>query len=425
MSKRTIPYNAPMPSPPDIEALLRTALSEGCAWAVDGATSVAERMGTPLYLVGGGVRDMLMGRAIKDLDLVVEGDTAPFVETLAPKLGGRIALRSQFGTAVLKVGSLNVDIVMARRETYARPGALPAVTPGSIAEDLGRRDFTIHALAVRLHPRPYSLLDPTGGLGDLEARLVRILHPGSFQDDATRILRAVRYEQRLGFRLEPETEARLRRDVAFLDTISGDRLRRELDLVFQESVAPQVLRRGAELGVLRAVHPALPDLPDMEERLAHVQRLDGPLRPLHYLALLAHGLDQGQRRSLASRLNVARRWAEVLEDTARAREEAERLDPGERPSRVYRRLAGLRPEAVEVAAAFADRSVVGSQMLRYAREWSQVKPFLAGDDLVRMGAPPGPRVGEALEALRDALLDGVVRTREEEEAFCRRFLQTA
>ena len=293
-----------MPFSSDLAFRLRAALTDAQANVLAQAVSLADAHRLPLYLVGGGVRDLLMGRPIKDLDLVVEGDPSLFTEALAQRLGGRIAMRSQFGTAVLKFGGLNVDIVMARSETYAYPGALPTVSPGSIAEDLGRRDFTIHAIALRLHPAPQELFDPTGGLQDLEAKLVRVLHPKGFQDDATRILRAVRYEQRLAFSLEPETERLLRRDVGYLDAISGDRLRRELDLAFHEACAPAFLRRAAEMGVLKAIHPALPYLQTVDERLSRLPLLGEPPLPLTYLALLTYGLDAGQRQALAVRLNL-------------------------------------------------------------------------------------------------------------------------
>ncbi|MBI4202137.1 MAG: CCA tRNA nucleotidyltransferase [Chloroflexi bacterium] len=413
-----------MGSAPDIAALLQDTLSAAQASVITQATALASAGGLPLYLVGGGVRDLLMLRPLKDLDLVVEGDAGLFADALAGALAGRPSLRSQFGTTALKVGGMNVDIVMARKETYAHPGALPTVTPSSIMDDLQRRDFTIHAIAMRLLPSPAALLDPTGGLPDLDARLVRILHSKSFQDDATRILRAVRYEQRLGFRLEPETERLLQRDVTYLNTISGDRLRRELDLAFHEASAPAFLARAASLGVLQALYPALPGGPVMQERLARLPSLGGPPLPLAYLALLAYGLGPSQRQSLAQRLNAPRAWRKVLEDTPRAEENLAALPTTARPSAVWAALQGLAVEALQAAAVMAASAHAQGLALRYLKDWRQVRPALNGNDLLRLGILQGPAIKEALAGLQNALLDGAVKTVHDQEAFVRQWLKT-
>jgi tRNA nucleotidyltransferase (CCA-adding enzyme) len=407
-----------MPFANEVSSRLQAAISHAQATVLAQATAVAQAHGLPLYLVGGGVRDLLMGRPINDLDLVVEGDPAPFTNALAQRLEGRIAHRSQFGTARLQALGLGVDIVMARTETYLHPGALPTVSPGTITQDLWRRDFAIHAIALRLAPPPRDVLDPTGGLADLEAKRVRVLHPRSFQDDATRILRAVRYEQRLAFSLEPGTEGLLRRDLGYLDTISGDRLRRELDLAFQEHCAPDFLRRAAELGLLPALHHLLPDARTMDARLSRLPLLQEPPLPLTYLALLSYSLDSAQRQALASRFNMPRPWKKVMQDTATA-ELAGDLSSVSLPSQASRRFEGLALETIQATAILTPFQETRQLALRYLKEWRHVRPLLKGADLLRMGLPQGPKVKEALLALRDARLDGLVRTREEEEAFCK------
>ena len=405
-----------------LPARLQAALTDAEAHVLARAIPLAASHQLPLYLVGGGVRDLLMGRPLKDLDIVVEGDPSQFVEALAGDLNTRIAMRSQFGTAAFKVNGMNVDIVMARRETYAHPGALPAVTPATIADDLWRRDFAVHAIAMRLYPAPQELLDPTGGQRDLEAKLVRVLHPKSFQDDATRILRAVRYEQRLEFRLYPETERLLRRDLGYLDTISGDRLRRELDLAFHEASAAAFLRRAAELGVLPALHPALPDAAITASRLDRLPLLPEPPLPLTYLALLAYSMNADQQQSFTSRFNVPRPWAAIIQDTSEAAKRLNALDADARPSQVVRTLRGLALEAVQAATALASVSIQQQLALRYLAQWRHVRPILTGNDLLHLGLLQGPTVKEALETLQDARLDGKVATLEEERAFCHAFL---
>ena len=180
-----------------------------------------------------------------------------------------------------------MDVVTSRRETYHRPGALPTVSPSSIDDDLRRRDFTINAIALRLAPEPDVILDPCKGQDDIRSRTIRVLHDGSFRDDATRMLRAIRYEQRLSFRLSPETEALLMSNASYLDTISGDRLRREMSIIFREEKAPAILLRAARLGLLAALYRHLPSEEELERRLSAVLASALTGDPRSYLALLA------------------------------------------------------------------------------------------------------------------------------------------
>ena len=360
-----------------------------------------------------------MGQNIMDLDLVVEGDASLLASALAEALAGEVMARSQFGTARLQVLGQRIDVVTARRETYRRPGALPTVQPGTIDDDLGRRDFTINAMALRLEPVPMQLLDPTDGQRDIPGRLVRVLHPASFQDDATRILRAVRYEQRLGFRLEVDTERLLRRDLGMLGTIGGDRLRRELDLIFREEQTVPMLLRAADLGVLSSVYPDLPDGPALEQRVPRLTVANSPPQPHHYLALLAYSLGHEQREGFIRRLNMPATWARVVRNVALARDAADSLAAETSPVAVYRRLHELGLEAVQVAAALVDDEGARHNLQRYLQEWRHVRPVLNGRDLVHLGVPPGPQIGELLEVLRDARLEGRVSTREEEETLVR------
>jgi tRNA nucleotidyltransferase (CCA-adding enzyme) len=199
--------------------------------------------GMSAYVVGGGVRDGLLGRPHLDLDVVVEGE----IEPLVAALGGDAVEHERFGTAVVEVGDAEVDVARARAESYPQPGALPEVRPATIAEDLGRRDFSINAMA---HPLSggEELLDPHGGLEDLRAGRVRVLHAGSFVDDPTRALRAARYVARFGFELEDETAALLRG--ADLGTVSEERVTSELARIAREERPSAALALIADWGVL-------------------------------------------------------------------------------------------------------------------------------------------------------------------------------
>ena len=193
----------------DFRKLMETGLPEERLALIDMAAGIAGEEGTPLFLVGGAVRDLLLGRPAEDFDLVVEGDAETLAAVIAKRMSGDVVSRSQFATAKLKVWGSTLDMSTARNEWYAKPGALPQIAHGTMSEDLARRDFSINAMAHPLHlGRGTGLLDPHGGFDDLHRGLVRSLHDSSFIDDATRIMRAVRYEQRLGFTLEERTRSR-------------------------------------------------------------------------------------------------------------------------------------------------------------------------------------------------------------------------
>ena len=384
------------------------------------AAAVAARLEARLYLVGGAVRDLLLGGSPTDLDVVAVGDYAGLPDALASGLGGRVTARSQFDTAKLAVDDLTLDLARARTESYTRPGALPDVSPGTMRQDLARRDFSVNAMAVSLTEGDWGgLLDPHGGAADLRARLIRVLHSGSFVDDATRILRAVRYAGRLGFEIEAATRGLLERDLCRLDGISGDRLRREIALLLGEDEWPAGLRRARDAGVLGAVHPALAleraplDILDAHTTVPEAVRLS---------ATLSFAPPE-QIGAAAARLDMTGEWAAVATSVADLAGTLDRLDaPRLRRSRVYALLRGAEPAAIEGIALTCGSPRAAERMRRYLEELRHVRPMLDGNDLLAMGAPQGPRVGELLNALLDARLDGLVSTREEEEAYVRRSL---
>lgn len=374
----------------------------------------------PLYLVGGPVRDALLGRPVKDLDIVLEGDAVALAQTIAAETGCGLVVHRRFGTATLSHGKARVDLVTARRESYPQPGSLPNVVPGRIGDDLARRDFTINTLALPLGTsgrRDGGVLDRHGGMKDLRQGLVRTLQAGSFSDDPTRIFRAVRYEQRFGFRLEPDTEAQLRVALAErrVDTVSADRVRHELERILAEEPPGPALKRAAELGVLAAVHPAL-------DR-ASAAALPETAPALVYWALLVYQLTSGQAGELVRRLNAPARWKKTAQDTIEVRDMESRLaDPGLPASQVFDLLAGRDEAALDGVARRCGDPAVSRRMTEYRRELVSVNPVLDGDAVVAMGIPPGPAVGDLLHRLRAARLDRVVQSEDDERALVSDFM---
>ena len=237
------------------------ALPQPMRRAVSAAAALARERHERIFLVGGAVRDLFLRRPVKDVDLAVEGDAAELAAALADRLGARATAHARFGTATLELpGGARVDLAATRRETYAYPGALPAVALGaSIAEDLARRDFSIHAIALDLSRKPLAVIDPFAGLRDLGRKRMRFLHPASPADDPTRAFRAVRYANRLSFSIPADSCRQIGTAIAqgAFDAVSGDRLRRELVLVFGEPRRARAVALLIRLGLDRAVAAGL------------------------------------------------------------------------------------------------------------------------------------------------------------------------
>ncbi len=406
----------------DFIRLLEASLSSEKLALLRSAGGIARDEGAPMYLVGGAVRDLLLGRPVEDLDLVVVGDAEMMASIVAKRLSGQVVSRSQFSTARVKVDGVSLDLVTARSERYSRPGALPQIAHGTIEEDLARRDFSINAMAVPLHLEAKSgLLDPFNGAEDLRRGLVRVLHDGSFADDATRIMRAIRYEQRLGFRLEERTESLLIDNLPMLDTISGDRLLREVQRWLSEERAPDILLRADELGVMAAVHSPLSR--SGESVRSAVERSKGRVEAPVWLGVLAYALTTPEGEGLIARLRLPTRWARVARDTIALREGLPLLsDEDIPPARLYDALAHLEPAAVQACALTAAQETSRANLTLFLEKLRGLKPKLGGRDLIEMGVPQGPAVGEMLKLLNRARLEGKLSGREEEEALVRRVL---
>ncbi|MBI1886742.1 MAG: CCA tRNA nucleotidyltransferase [Chloroflexi bacterium] len=403
---------------PNLIDKLHSRLTENEREALLNLEQTAREQRLPLYLVGGSVRDLLLDRPLLDLDFTVEGEAPAVARQVAAALGARCVVHATFGTATLKGTGFAFDIAMARAETYPHPGALPRVRPAAIRDDLYRRDFTVNAVALALTGKKRGeIIDPFQGVADLKAGLVRVLHDRSFVDDATRILRAARYESRLGFSIEEGTLGWLRRDTPYLDTISGTRLRHELTRILQEDAPERALLRLQSLKVLRAVHPALTFDQWLARAFAAARDQAGrELTPLLHLAVLAAPLSEDDSASLAARLSLTRPQRQAVEAGPRLPAlTADLAAPDLPPSRVAELLAPF-PAPALWAFALTDTSPAALQVLQYLRDWRYVKSSLDGNALRRLGVPEGPELGELLKRLRAARIDGQIRSRDQEIA---------
>jgi tRNA nucleotidyltransferase (CCA-adding enzyme) len=376
---------------------------------------VLEALPGPAYLVGGTVRDLLLGRPSEfDFDVVVIGDAEAFARVLAERLGGTVTTHGRFGTATVHHGGgAHVDVAAARTESYAAPAALPEVAPAAtIEDDLGRRDFTINAMAVSLPDA--RLVDPFDGLRHLEDRLVRVLQEQSFVDDPTRLFRGARYEARLGFRMDPKTETLALLAVRDVRRLSGARVREELYAIFAEDEAPAALERLRRFGIDAALGMRF----SRDGVLGTLRALDARyglgLEPEH-LGLLAidapvETFDELKvERRLVRSVDAAHRGAEALREwLAGSPTAAAIVDAVER--------AG--PVTALYALALGDHPALRA----YFDRLRNVRLDLDGDDLAALGLTESPRVGEVLAELRRRKLNGELDGRAEELAAARELI---
>ncbi len=408
--------------------------------------NLADKGGASLYLVGGVVRDLLLKRENWDLDLTVEDDGIAFARLVADRYGAGLAVFERFATARLVFqDGLKLDIATTRRESYAQPAVLPTVQPASIEEDLYRRDFTINAIAMQLNPGQFGrVLDPYGGQRDLRARTIRVLHAGSFQDDPTRIFRAIRFEQRFGFRLE-RTTLRLLAQAAstkLIQQLSGPRLQNEILLLFAEHDPARAIARLGQLKLLRFLHRRLCYTTKVKRMVTAVPKAlawwarrfpDSVIdRPIVYLMALSSESSAVVVAAMIRRLVLSREQAKNVSAGGRRVDRALKrlINKGTvRPSQVYRLLADLSDEALVLLLAKQLRvqhgvrlSLLKRHIVAYVKNRA-IKTALTGRDLQAMGLQPGPQYKTILGKLLDARIDGMVTTEADERVFVRKWLR--
>jgi tRNA nucleotidyltransferase (CCA-adding enzyme) len=423
---------------PEVRVALLKSMSE-----------IANEQKAALYIVGGFVRDLILGRPCQDFDLVVEGDAIALARGLQERYGGRITTHSRFGTAKWMISNVRdelaklwnqpgdanhlpelLDLISARTEFYTHPTALPTVERGSIKLDLHRRDFTINTLALRLDGRHYGELhDYWGGLNDLRGKLVRVLHPLSFVDDPTRMLRAARFEQMLDFHIEKRTLELLAEAKSLTGQVSGDRIRHELDHILDAQGRANILERLSKLGLLVEIHP---NLVWDETSRQNLEMLDlVPVKVLHGIKLdLSRSNNQ---RQLAYILWFIHYPVDRLQPILRRfRYPATQVKIILIANHLWKDLPWLanaklsaianRLEEVPAIAIYANFLAARdddlcSNLQAYLSRLNSITPKINGDDLRNRGLPPGPEYKHILSAIRDGWLDGKIENNDQELAY--------
>jgi tRNA nucleotidyltransferase (CCA-adding enzyme) len=454
---KTLGDRAPAAGKPNLAARLEAAMPPARLALLKAVAEKSFDQRLAIYIVGGFVRDLLLDRPSLDFDLVVEGDAIQLAKALAQAYGGRVLSHSRFGTAKWNITAIHtrlaaqlsnevaldpndlpesLDLISARTEFYDYPTALPTVERSSIKLDLHRRDFTINTMALRLDGRHYGeLYDYWGGLRDLQRGLIRVLHSLSFVDDPTRLIRAVRFEQRFAFQIEERTRQLMAEAHPMVRHVSGDRLRHELNLVLAEQHPQAMLVRLDELGLLSAIHPALTwpaMLNPVLERALHGEPAPGWDLPermgnltlrqaLAYLVWLLHSApDVGQLTS--TRLRLPGDLTSALAAAHKAQLDLPALKSA-RPSLITARLDQVPVPALYAVFLSSSDAELCALLETYVKTWRRVWPVTDGNILREMNLQPGPHYRTLLSTLRAAWLDGEVHTPQEEQELLTTLIQ--
>jgi len=423
----------------NVKGLLRSRLPHHLVTLLEEAGQLADRCDVSLFVVGGCVRDLLLGIENLDLDLVVEGDGIAFARKLGEMMQARVKVHERFGTAiVLLPDGFKLDVATARTEYYEYPTALPTVEQSSIKKDLYRRDFTINALAVRLNGKGFGdVLDFYGGQRDLNDKVVRVLHGLSFVEDPTRVFRAIRFETRFGFHLGRDTVALIDGAVKMnlFHRLSGHRLLEELKLLLGEREQKQSVKRLADLGLLRFIHPKLEWSNRLEALLGAIEQAVDWYRLLYldrtmevwlvYMMGLLEVLPERAVTEVLKRFPLSEPEANKLKATriichAVIRQLGKR--PPLKPAETYRLLSGLSDETLLGLMAKSKGELVKRQVSAFLTVYQHVKPVVTGVDLKSMGLKPGPQFKKILDRLLDARLNGEMKSESEERELVRRLI---
>lgn len=396
-------------------------------------SDTAEDLGCRVYLVGGFVRDLILGVKNFDLDVVVEGDGIEFAGKLAEKLNKKLIYHKRFGTATVGDKEFKIDIASARRETYEYPASLPKVSFGKISDDLTRRDFSINAMAVDISKVSFGrLVDQFNGKRDLEKGLIRVLHNLSFFDDPTRILRAIRFKERFNFKFEKKTLRLLKKAVKenLLEKVNPHRLRDELILILKESHPLRCIYRIKRICGFKFIHPelALEDLGFLKKiekmilwfkkNLSRERELDSWLI---YLIGLLDTLDKKQTiyvlRSFAFRKGERKRVISYKEriDSVIKKLKEKALSPHQ----IFKILEPLSYEVIVSVLAKTDQKVVIRRIEDFLKIYNKIKISVRGSDLKNLGVKPGPEFKRILRQTLYRKINGVIKTKEEEVQFLR------
>jgi len=414
----------------NLASWLRERFPEEVYKILSASGEIAEGMGYNAYLVGGSVRDLLLGQENLDIDIVIEGDGIRFAKELSERLKSKIRSHERFGTAHITSDGLKIDIATARTEYYESPAALPKVETSSIKKDLYRRDFTINTLAVRLNPRGFGLLiDFFGGQRDIREKTIRVLHNLSYVEDPTRAFRAIRFSERFGFKLSKHTENLIKSalQMNLFEMLSGSRLYDEIILSFNETNPVRTLKRLSHFGLLKVIHP----------NLAFDERLEATLQSLYetlawfnllylevkvdtgilYLMTLLSNLNDADKKEALERLDAPPKTREIILKSISDSSEILRRLPLNDPANIYHLLINIHIEIILFSMTITKDTKKKKEISQFLVELRKVRPLMKGSDIKKLGIPEGPVYSKILRELLDEKLRGNLKTEDDEKRY--------
>ena len=401
----------------DLEKLLSKSLNAKQTSLLQQVANVCANENMSVYLVGGAVRDTLLGLPVQDIDLVVEGNAQLLALLLAKKLGGKVKSHPHFDTASLTAKGVQVDLATARKEIYPQPGALPEVSHSHILDDLKRRDFSINTMAIPIGSHAnLEIIDVHDGLYDLQNKIIRILHDQSFADDPTRMLRGVRYEQRLAFYFDKHTEESISANLHLLPYVSGERLIKEFYKWYIEENPPTIIQRADDLQILKSIHQSLDGIGQILEaigRESDISKLDTNT----WLGLMFHRSELKQMKELQKVLTFSSAQLRLIREVIELHETHKALKRKIQDRELYDLLCYSSSKSIEIHLILATNHILRENMQRFLNILRHTKTSLTGNDLLQMGIKKSPLIGSILDSIRNARLNGSVTNKRQEIDF--------
>ena len=386
---------------------------------LDMAELAALNSSVKLYLVGGPVRDLLLGKLNHDLDFLIEGEIDLFIQEFNKITNSEPINSSQFKTFKYNLYENEIDIALARTEIYPHPGSLPKITPSTIHEDLYRRDFTINALAIKLFPKPYKIIDPLNGFDELKNKSIKIIHDKSFQDDPTRIFRTLRYTSRLDFAIDKTTHKAIKRDMQHIKDISGQRIKNELFKFLSEPNIYKSLSYLSVYNVLKVININFPSNITFVQYLKKFKHINDLMidKEIILLGILCFNMDKSKLEDFISEFSIPRKMCNVLFDLIKVKKKIYYSTRLKKASSITQLFDKYQVVALQIAATISNNQNFNNIVDKYIGHWSKVKLDYDGDQISQLLSIDKRKLSGIISKVRNAKIDGIVHGKSNEKEF--------
>ncbi len=386
---------------------------------LNNAELAAETSLVKLYLVGGPVRDLLLGNDCHDLDLLIDGNIELFVNQFNMIMNCQPVHTSQFNTYKYIINGNEIDIALARTEVYPFPASLPQITPSHIYEDLYRRDFTINSIAIQLFPKPYDIIDPLNGKEDLNNKTIKVIHKKSFEDDPTRILRALRYSARFEFGIDKNTSDLIGQDINYLSSLSGKRIINDLFKYLTETDVYKSLSRLTEYNLLQNINHNFPNNEEFVKALDIFKNREFaiPDKQLILLSILCGKMDETILNDFIAKCSLPKSMTKILVDLINIKNTIHIISSNKQPSEVSNLFDGYEIKALLLASIIIDNTNFTNLVNEYTSRWSQVKPFHNSNEIIEILSIDKTHLTSIINKIRNAHIDGIVVSKSDEKKF--------